>query len=81
MDAKELTRIVNEELEHVPIGIAGRAQRKVRAVYSEMRRSSLPVDEDLLRAVTFAHTVATLRDSHPDFKPTLLDPGHFGWSE
>jgi len=81
VDEEELRATTNEELKHIPLGIAGSPQRKLRAVYSEMRRSSLSVDETLPRAVTFAHAVSTVRDSHPGFQPTLFDPEYFEWRD
>lgn len=81
MDEEELREIVNEEMKRIPIAVAGSPQRKLRKVYSEMRRSSLSFGEDIPRAVAFAHAVATVRDDHPGFVPDLFEPDYFGWGE
>ncbi|HYW93302.1 MAG TPA: hypothetical protein VFA95_12725 [Gammaproteobacteria bacterium] len=77
MDAEERRRTVNEELKHIPVGAEGGPQQELRMVYNEMRLSGLEKDQSLPRSVTFARSLAIVRDGAPDFEPDLLDPDYF----
>jgi len=81
MTADDVRDLVNDELKHIPLGTSGSPQNELRMIYNALRAARLAGDPDCPRAKTFAEAVAMVRETSPEFRPDLLDPGHFDWSE
>lgn len=80
MNPKNVTtivNIVNKEVEHIPRGFEGSAQRDFRLFYRQVRFWNLVRDSATPRSVTLARTVTLVHEHHPDFEPNLLDPEYF----
>ena len=73
MKKEEMTKIVNEELEHIPSDY-NEPQKILRYLYNMVRRRYLSIGG--LREEALLHCIGVIRKDHPSWRP-LYDPNYF----
>lgn len=66
MSAEEMRQSVDEDLEHIPTGARGSAQRLLRADYNMVRQNDLKRNRLTPRTVSLASALESVKQAHPD---------------
>jgi len=67
MKKEEMTRIVNEELEHIPTEYGNMPQKILRMCYNMARRRFLSIGREKEDALL--HCIETIRKDYPSWTP------------
>ena len=67
MKREEMIRIVRLELKHIPRGLRGSAQNKLRLYYNGMRRHDLSINPKIPARESLKKALERLRKDYPDY--------------
>jgi hypothetical protein len=68
MKAKEMNRVLKEELDHIPREYGNLPQNMLRAVYNSTRRYGLKLGEGKEKAL--ARSIEALKKDYPAWRPS-----------
>jgi hypothetical protein len=74
MNAKEMNRLLKDELEHIPREYGNLPQNLLRATYNSSRRYGLKLGETKEKAL--ARSIEGLKKDYPSWKPSY-DKAYF----
>ena len=67
MKREEMVKLVRSELEHIPKGLKGSTQNRLRIYYNAWRRRDLLTGKP--KEQTLEAAIKMLKEKHPDFDP------------